>query len=71
MRRGRGSAVLMLTLRLAEPWEARPLRCNARRGPRSILRCERSALHCLCGFHVARDRRGAWHFWEATDGKRT
>lgn len=58
-----------LRLRLAEPHEAYPLRCEARRGPRSRITCEQGALHaygCLHTMsltHSGRSRIGAWFFW--------
>lgn len=50
-----------MKLRIAEPWEHRPLRCSAKRRPRfGIIRCEQMALHEHAhSAHVG----GRWYLW--------
>lgn len=50
-----------MTLRLAEPWEQRPLRCRGKRGMRGTVTCELPALHGHG--HIGRSRTGAWFSW--------
>lgn len=57
----------MVRLRLEQPGD-RPLRCYARRGRFSTVRCEQHALHFESGHpvhqvHAGRDRMGRWCFW--------
>lgn len=40
-------------------------RCEATRGPRSTVRCERVPNHGE--FHAGRGRVGQWFFWEVED----
>lgn len=51
----------MIELRMAEPWEARPLRCLARRSRYSRIYCTQMALHEH--HHSARGRFGQWFLW--------
>jgi hypothetical protein len=50
----------MITWRILEIWEM-PIRCYARRGPRSKVVCERPALHDH--EHIGRGRIGQWFIW--------
>jgi len=50
-------------LRAKEGPQAFPLQCDASRGPRSTVRCERPALHCRASGHFGRSRRGYWFGW--------
>lgn len=62
--------VAVVSFERATHW---PVPCGATRGPRSVVRCGKPALHGAgCpgdlkadGFHAGRGRLGQWYFWSA------